>query len=109
MNVVHLVSDLSRNCVRDLHEMTGCHGIEEMLSSEVAVAEMPSSDLARHRSADAGESIRNLLLRRVHQLELVLWLSIPNDHVVADVPLDAEILVRDVPAYCFDLPIIAAS
>src|SRR5512144_1785149 len=103
MNIGDLVPDVLDDRVRDIDEMARRHRIEEMLAAESAVAKMKAKlDIIRHRIADADEPSRYVLPRGVHQWKLVLRLPVPDDHVVADIPLDAEIAVRDVLADQFD-------
>src|SRR5215467_15565622 len=59
-------------------------------------------DIGRHRFADAGKARRDLFTRGLHEWELVLRVSVPHDHVMADVPLDAETLMRNMPANRLD-------
>ena len=78
--------------------------IEEMLAAEIAVTEMKAQfDIVGNGSADAGDARGNLALRRIDQRKLVLRLSVPDDHVMANVPLNTEIRVRNVAADRRDL------
>ena len=99
MDVGNLVADVLHDCIRDIDEMPRRHRVKEVLAAKITVAEVKTElDIVRHRRADAHEPLCDVLLRGVHQRELILRLSVPDDHVVADVPLDAEVAVWNVPA-----------
>jgi hypothetical protein len=90
MNISNLMFDVSCNRVRHIDEMARRHRIEEVLAAEIAVAKMKAElDIIGHRRTDASEAFGNFLLRGINKRKLILRLSIPQDHVVADIPLDA--------------------
>src|SRR3954463_3777217 len=84
--------------------MPGGDRIEEMLAAEIAVAKMKAQlDIVGNGSADTRDTRGNLALGRIDQRKLVLRLPVPDDHVVADVPLNAEVRVRNMAADRRDL------
>src|SRR6476660_10554356 len=104
MDVSDRVPHRTGNGVGDVDEMPGGDWIEEMLAAEIAVAKMKAQrDIVGNGSADARDARGNLALRRIDQRKLVLRLPVPDDHVVADVPLNAEVRVRNMTADRRDL------
>jgi ribosomal protein S18 acetylase RimI-like enzyme len=61
-----------------------------------------------HHLADASEPVGDFLLRGINERKLILRLSIPQDHVVADIPLDGQVggfaCVRVVPCLLYAEP-----
>jgi len=56
---------------------------------------MPNFDVRRHRRADAAHARDNLVVRGAGFWEHVKGLTVPDQHFVADIPLDAQVVVRD--------------
>src|SRR5215467_3541058 len=103
MNIGDLMFDVSNDRVGRVDEMARRVRIEVMFAAEIAVTEMETElDIGGHRFADAGKARGDLLTRGLHEWKLVLRVSVPHDHVVANIPLDAEILMRNVPANRLD-------
>src|SRR3954452_12186731 len=104
MDVSDRVPNRAGNGVGDVDEMPGGDRIEEMLAAEITVAKMKAQlDIVGNVSADARDARGNLALGRIDQRKLVLRLSVPDDHVMADVPLNAEVRVRNMAADRRDL------
>src|SRR5215831_1796042 len=99
MNIGDLVLDAPNDRVGRVDEMASRVRIEIMFATEITITEMESEvDIGGHLFADAGKARRDVFARGLHEWELVLRVSVPHDHVVADIPLDAEILMRNVAA-----------
>src|SRR5690242_6487482 len=96
MDVRNLMPDAASKRVRNLDHLPGVARLDEMLGAEVAVAKMkPELDRCGHRRADAHHSSDDLVLGCLDARKHVVRLAIPEDHLVAKVPLDAEIVVRN--------------
>ena len=75
-----------------------------MPGAEVPVAKVESKlDCCGHRSTDAHHSCDDLVLGRVDERKHIVRLAIPENRLVAKVPLDAEIVVRNCTTYRLDL------
>src|SRR4051812_34018862 len=104
MDVSDRMPHRAGNGVGDIDKMPGGDRIEEMLAAEIAIAKMKAQlDIVGNGSADAREACDYLALGRFDQWKLVLRLSVPDDHVMADVPLNAEVRVRNMAADRRDL------
>src|SRR5215471_18790045 len=67
-----------------------------MLAAKVAIAEVKAElGVSGNKRCDADQARGNRLPRRIDQRKLILRLPIPQDHVVANIPLDAQVIVRD--------------
>src|SRR5262245_56611017 len=104
MEVRNLMLHTPRESVRDLDQLACVAWLDEMPGTEVAVAKVkPELDSRRHWCADAHHPRNDVVLGRVDERKHVLRLAIPDDHLVAEVPLDAEVVVRNRPTYRLDL------
>src|SRR5262249_46624021 len=104
MDVRNLMPDAASKSVRNLDHLARVGRLYERLGTEVAVAKVkPELDCCGHRSADAHHSCDDLVLGRPDAWQHIVRLTIPDDHLVAKVPLYAEIGVRNCTTYRLDL------
>src|SRR5262249_53149803 len=104
MDVRNVMLHTTRERVRNLDHLARVARLDEMPGTKVAVAKVESElDPRRHRCADAYHPLNDVVLGRVDERKHVLRLPVPDDHLVAEVPLDAEVVVRNCPTYRLDL------
>ena len=69
--------------------------LDEMLGAEIAVAEMEAElDIGRDRVAQPLHALRSVFATALRR-DSIAGLAVPDHHLVADIPLDAEIAMRD--------------
>ena len=104
MHISERMLDGRDDVVGDGDELAGILRLDRVPGAEIAVAEMDAKfDIGRHGRRQAAERRHHLLRRHGDRREEILRLAVIADHLVADVPLDAEIPVRDRPADGLDL------
>ena len=70
-----------------------------MPAGEIAVAKMETElDIVRHAGRNPFHALEELLAWLLGVRHRVGRLAVPDDHLVADVPLQAKVAVRNVPA-----------
>src|SRR5437016_9382123 len=73
--------------------------LHKMAPREIAVTEMRANlHVDWNASAQALHALKDALARLVRMRHAISPLAIPDDHLVAQVPLNAEIRVRHMPA-----------
>ncbi len=86
--------DVRDQCVRQRHHAGCVQRFDEVLCVEIAVAKVESQlDIRRNVSAEPLEPLDNR--RLVGDIRIEGRVPIPQDHLDAHIPLDAEVLVRD--------------
>ncbi len=100
VDISELVFDRFRQRIGEIHHLCRILRLDKMLGAKIAVAQMQAElDVVGHRGAEAPDALEQLLARHVRR-HRVARLAVPDHHLVADVPLDAKIAVRDMPAQC---------
>jgi hypothetical protein len=98
VKIGELVRDRFRQRIGELDHPRRIFRLDEMPRAEIAVAEMQAKlDVVGYRRAQTLHAPHKLFARHVcgHR---VGRLAVPDDHLVADVPLDAKIAMRNMPA-----------
>ena len=103
VDISELVRDRLGQRVGEIDHPRRVLRLDKMLGAEIAVAQMQAElDVVGNRGAQPLHAGDNLVVRNIARYR-VARLAVPDHHLVADVPLDAEVLVRDVPDQRRDL------
>ena len=97
VDVGELVPDRPGERIGEVHHRRRIFRLDEVVAREIAIAEMQAElDIVRHDSANPRHALQERRTRHLWIRHRAGLLAIPDHHLVAEVPLDAEILVRDV-------------
>src|SRR5580692_543047 len=73
--------------------------LDEMLGAEITITKMHAKlDIRRHSRAEPHYSRQDLIPRLIAMGNSVRLLAVPDAHLVADVPLNAKIAMRNMTA-----------
>src|SRR5262249_26709926 len=91
MNVGELVRDRAGQCIREADHLRRVLRLDEMLAGKIPVAEMQADlDVGGNARTQALHAREERLRRLARVRRGAGLLAVPHDHLVAEVPLDAE-------------------
>src|SRR5262245_57979769 len=94
-----------RHRVGELDHLASIARLQEMLGAKVRVTEMDAElDIRRNGLADPLQAAEDVLVRGANLGKHVERLSVPDQHLMADIPLDAEVMMWNSRAHRLDLP-----
>jgi len=97
MNISEMMMNRLHECICDHDHFAGVDRFDKVLGVEIAITKMNSEfDLLRNRRRYSLHPIHDILLRSTDCRIPIRQLPVQDDHLDADIPLDAEIVVR----YC---------